>query len=207
MGGQQAGERAAAIVREEVLGGDDVVHALAVANEKVYRLASSDKALAGMGCVASALRVAGGVARIAHVGDTRIYLTGSTGCEQLTRDHTLAASRQEELGLSERTARGLGGHNQVTRDIGGRPQPDREWIDERSVTLEQGDLLMLCSDGLHGSVPRGELVEMLRSAARGGRPVDELADALVDRALALGSRDNVTVVVLRHLGSVRPARD
>jgi serine/threonine protein phosphatase PrpC len=152
-----------------------------------------------MGCVASALQVAGDEARIAHVGDTRIYLAGAIGCEQLTRDHTLAATRQEELGLSERRARGLDGHNQVTRDIGGRRRSDSAWIDELSVTVAAGDLIVLCSDGLHGSIPRGELVLQLRTAARSDLGPDAVADLLVERALELGSRDNVTVVVLRRL--------
>jgi serine/threonine protein phosphatase PrpC len=199
MGGQQAGERAAGIVRDELLAGDDVVRALAEANEKVHRLASREKALSGMGCVASALQIAGREARIAHVGDTRIYLAGAVGCEQLTRDHTLAATRQEELGLSERRARGLEGHNQVTRDIGGRRRSDSTWIDELSVKLEKDDLVVLCSDGLHGSIPRGELVDRLRTAARTSQGPDAVADVLVERALELGSRDNVTVVVLRRI--------
>ncbi len=198
MGGHQAGERAAGIVREELLAGQDVVRALAAANEKVHHLASSESELAGMGCVASALQLKGADVRIAHVGDTRIYLAGAAGCEQLTRDHTLAASRQEELGLSERRARDLGGHNQVTRDIGGRRRTDSTWIDERSVKLEGADLVLMCSDGLYGSIPRAELVERLRTAARSAVDPEDFADALVERALELGARDNVTVVVLRR---------
>jgi serine/threonine protein phosphatase PrpC len=199
MGGHQAGERAAAIVHDELLARADVVGALAAANEKVHGLATSEKTLAGMGCVASALRLKENKAQIAHVGDTRIYLASAAGCEQLTRDHTVAATRQEELGLSERRARGLGGHNQVTRDIGGRRRTDSAWIDELSVSLEADDLVLMCSDGLHGSIPRAELVERLRTAARTGAVPEAFADELVDRALDLGTRDNVTVVVLRRV--------
>ena len=75
-----------------------------------------------MGCVASrAAHRRTAWPCIAHVGDTRVYLAGAAGCEQLTRDHTVAASEQERLGLSHGRRGGLQGHNQVTRDLGGQP--------------------------------------------------------------------------------------
>ena len=58
-------------------------------------MCTTRRSLEGMGCVASAIQVQDGTARIAHVGDTRVYLAGSAGCEQLTCDHTLAASLRE----------------------------------------------------------------------------------------------------------------
>ena len=158
-----------------------------------------------MGCVASALRIADGVARIAHVGDTRVYLAGAAGCEQLTRDHTVAASEQERLGLSHERAGELPGRNQVTRDLGGRHRQGEAWIDRLEVPLEHGALLLLCSDGLPTAVGADELFQRLRESRRAGSPPEELADALITRALERGARDNVTAVVVRQEGEIPPA--
>lgn len=215
MGGQAAGEKAAAVAREALLREQSGVKGLCTANEEVHRLAGENQAFKGMGCVASVLHVSGDGAEIAHVGDTRVYVAGAAGCEQLTRDHTLAARRQEDLGLDDRTARGIAGHNQVTRDIGGQSRDeDGAWIDRVEVPLEDGDLFLLCSDGLHGVLPGDELFTRLRTARRDGTTPETLAEALVDLALQRGTRDNVTVVVVRAerarepvtLDTVRPPR-
>ena len=204
MGGQKGGERAAAVARESLLATADLLEAIRAANEKIHKLAEADQSLRGMGCVASAVRIEDNVARIIHVGDTRVYLAGRAGCEQLTRDHTVAANRQEAEGISAPAARSMSGHNQVTRDIGGKPQKSDDWVDRLQVDLEAGDLLMLCSDGLHGAVPAADLFARLRRARKEGTPPPELAEALVDLALKNGTRDNVTAVVARYLPGEKP---
>jgi protein phosphatase len=204
MGGENAGEKAAAVARESVLADNDPVRALRTANDRIHGMAQADSGLKGMGCVASALRVDGGAAIIGHVGDTRIYLTSKAGCEQLTRDHTVAAHRQEEEGIDERRARDIGGRNQVTRDIGGQPRPGDEWIDRIRVDLEEDDLLLLCSDGLHGVMRNGELFARLREARRDKTEPATLVDSLIDVALERRTRDNVTVVAVRRLPGEKP---
>lgn len=197
MGGQQAGPEAASIARDAMLAQGDVVRALWSANERIQRRAQQEKSLTGMGCVASVMRLQGRNARVAHVGDTRVYLAGSAGCEQLTRDHTIAAHRQEELGITDRDARTMEGHNQVTRDLGGRRRDDQDWIDQVTTPLVADDIVLLCSDGLHGVVPTSDLFPLLRAFRKDGAAVDALADTLVSLALDRGTRDNVTAVVVR----------
>lgn len=203
MGGQVGGERAAAVAREALLASSDLLQAIRTANEQIHELAAKQAALRGMGCVASAVRIEDAGARIIHVGDTRVYLAGRAGCEQLTRDHTVAARRQEDLGISAPAARGISGHNQVTRDIGGKPQKDDGWVDRIQVDLEAGDLIMLCSDGLHGAVPAADLFARLRRARKENVTPVELVDTLVDLALKNGTTDNVTVVVARYTPGTR----
>ena len=202
MGGQKGGRRAAELTRDALLAESEPVKGLARANETVYRAARADGELRGMGCVASAVQVDHGLARIAHVGDTRVYLAGSAGCEQLTADHTRAASEQERLGLSHRGARDLGGRNEVTRDIGGKPHKGLDWIDRLAVPLEQGSLLLLCSDGLYHALGADDLFARLRTAQRDATPPARLVDELVALALERGAADNVTAVVVRQEGDV-----
>jgi serine/threonine protein phosphatase PrpC len=204
MGGQRAGRHAAELARAALLEAGEPARGLAAANERIRTEADSRAELHGMGCVASALRISGGVARIAHVGDTRVYLAGAAGCEQLTRDHTVAASEQERLGLSHLHAGDLPGRNQVTRDLGGRRRVGEGWIDRLEVTLERDALLLLCSDGLPTAVGADELFDRLRRSRRDGSPPEELADALITRALERGARDNVTAVVVRQEGELPP---
>lgn len=200
MGGQQAGRQAAELARQALLDAGDPARGLIAANDRIVRVAKSRHDLQGMGCVASALRIEGGIARIAHVGDTRVYLAGSAGCEQLTRDHTVAASEQERLGLSQGLAGGLHGRNQVTRDLGGQKREGVDWMDRLEVPLEQGALLLMCSDGVPGAIGGDDVFAKLRQARRAGTPPEDLVDALIAVALERGARDNVTALVVRQEG-------
>jgi PPM family protein phosphatase len=204
MGGQKGGRTAAALARDALREAKDPLKGLARANERIYEAARADRELDGMGCVASAVRLEDGLARIAHVGDTRVYLAGSAGCEQLTCDHTVAASMQEKLGLDNRGARELGGRNQVMRDIGGKPREGTRWIDTLEVPLEQGALLLLCSDGLYDSIGADDLYTRLRGAQREQTEPSRLVDALIEKALERGAKDNITALVVRQQGPVKP---
>jgi protein phosphatase len=200
MGGERAGRRAAELAREALEEKGDPARGLLAANERIRTAAQNHPELSGMGCVASALKITDGVAHVAHVGDTRVYLACSAGCEQLTRDHTVAASEQERLALSHQDAGGLPGRNQVTRDLGGKRRRGQDWIDRLEVPLEQGALLLLCSDGLPEAVGTDHLFERLRQARRAGKPPEEVVDELIALALERGARDNVTALIVRHDG-------
>lgn len=205
MGGQQSGAEAAALAREALLSERDLLHAFLSANDRIHSAARKKNQTKGMGCVASAVRISGDKALVAHVGDTRVYLSSEAGCEQLTRDHTVAARTQEELGITDRGAKEIGGQNQVTRDLGAQPRTGSEWIDSCEVTLKEGDLLVLCSDGVHGVLESDAFFARLRDARRQTAPPDTLAEELVALALASSTRDNSTVVVARYLAP--PTRD
>ena len=206
MGGQQAGAEAAALAREALLGERDLLHAFLNANEKIHRVAKKKNQTKGMGCVASAVRISGSKALVAHVGDTRVYLAGEAGCEQLTRDHTVAAHAQEQLGIPDSGAKQIGGQNQVTRDLGGQSRTGDDWIDSCEVKLEENDILVLCSDGVHGALESAGLFGRMREARKQATKPDVLAEELVSLALAGGTRDNSTVVIVRCLCPA-PKRD
>ena len=198
MGGQSAGRTAAEMARQAVLDAGEPGRGLALANDRIVRMARAHHELQGMGCVASVLRIEEGVARIAHVGDTRVYLAGSAGCEQLTRDHTVAATEQERLGLSHGLANGLEGRNQVTRDLGGTKKEGEGWFDRLEVALEKDSLILMCSDGIAGALGNEALFDHLREARRAGLAPEDLADGLIEMALEKGARDNITALVVRQ---------
>ena len=198
MGGESAGRTAAELARQAVLDAGEPARGLLAAHDRIVRTSKSRHDLQGMGCVASAMRIRDGVATIAHVGDTRVYLVGSAGCEQLTRDHTVAASEQERLGLSHGLAVGLGGRNQVTRDLGGEQKQGEGWFDRLEVPLEKDALIFMCSDGILGALGNEGLFDQLREARRSGLAPEDLADSLIELALERGARDNITALVVKH---------
>ncbi len=128
---------------------------------------------------------------LAHVGDSRAYLWRDGVLSRLTRDHSWV-EEQTALGeLTEADARTHPWRNLVTRALtgGGDPQPDIT-----QLTLERGDRVLLCSDGLTTPVADDQIA-LLMGNGNGG-DVASVCQALVDAANAGGGPDNITVVVL-----------
>ncbi|MDG1478254.1 MAG: SpoIIE family protein phosphatase [Myxococcota bacterium] len=204
MGGEAAGEVAAAIAREQILSRGAPREALAAANAAIVARAEANPAERGMGCVATAAHLSGHRLTLAHVGDTRAYLISAAGLEQLTRDHTVVAELREQQGMTEAQARALPNQHRVTRDLGGQLRDGTDWIDTGEVDLQPDDLLLLCSDGLHDLVRDGELSRILGAARSHRQEPEAVARELVELALSRGGHDNITVVVARFTASSAP---
>ena len=196
MGGEAAGEVAAALAREAVINGVNLADSLLRANETILDHADANPRSRGMGCVLTAAEVLPQAVRLAHVGDTRAYLVSRAGCEQLTPDHTRVAEHQEDLGLTEAAARTLPRQHAVTRDLGGRRRVGTAWIERLEAEFTAGDILLLCSDGLHDLVSQAEIFAALAQARRGQEAPKALVARLVALALERGGRDNVTVLAI-----------
>jgi len=166
------------------------------ANIEVYELATTVPELRGMATTLTAAVIERGHLTAAHAGDSRLYLLRGGEIRQLTKDHTVAAE-QIRLGLlSELRARHHPGRSILTRSVG------RELIvaiDRISMTLEQGDLLIFCSDGLYNVLDDREIGEIARDA-----DVERACRALIDTANGRGTPDNVTAAAVRVTGSVPP---
>jgi protein phosphatase len=166
-------------------------HALLAANQRVSEVAARDRDLSGMASTVVAAAVRGPEAAIAHMGDSRAYLVRHQTIYPLTRDHSWV---QEMMDAGVITARDAANHpyrNVVTRyaGIGQGGAPD-----VRRLRLQPGDALLLCSDGISDRVPIQELGSMVNAPV-----VHDPAYALTRRAAALGTRDNVSAIVVRYL--------
>jgi len=205
MGGEAAGEVAAALARDTLAEDLSLSDAVVEANRRVRAAARSDRARTGMGCVLTAVELGPDGVDIAHVGDTRAYVARAAGVSLLTRDHTVAAEQADILGLDDAEAASLPSAGRVTRDVGGmRPEEGEDWVDRIHHPLDAGDLLLLCSDGLTDVVPSDEIFARMRRARDTGRSAVALCDDLLGLALARGGPDNVSLIVLRRLP--RPRR-
>jgi protein phosphatase len=193
MGGEGGGELAARVTLEAIKGADRPRDALRQAAQAIGKQAAGKAALASMGAVATVVRAQGGRLRIAHCGDTRAYLVTALGCEQLTRDHTVAHAEQERLSLTQAAL--TRGRNVVTRDLGIGSS-----VDEAVCGWAAGDLLFLCTDGVHGAFPSGELSDRLIAARLAHESPRGLVDDLLRLSRARGTGDNATAVAVFHRG-------
>ena len=159
------------------------------ANARIFERAEEDNSLHGMGTTCTLLMLDDGRAHIAHVGDSRAYLLRNDHFDQVTEDHTLVARMVREGRLSEEEAHRHPQRSVITRALGVDDEVD---VDVSTVNLEDGDRVLLCSDGLSSMVPDKAIAEVLAAEA----DPQSAADRLVDLALDAGGEDNVTVVVL-----------
>ena len=128
----------------------------------------------------------GACAAMAHVGDSRLYLSRRKKLEQLSVDHTVANELRRAGVITPEEARLHPLRNVLSRSLGG--DRDRLDVDTLLVHLSPGDLLVLASDGLDEALADGKLLD--------AGDLSQTAQRLVDRADALGGKDNATVVLL-----------
>ncbi|HWL32875.1 MAG TPA: Stp1/IreP family PP2C-type Ser/Thr phosphatase [Gaiellaceae bacterium] len=199
MGGAQAGEVAsglAAAVLEEATGderGEERVASLIQeANRRVFQRSSEDATTSGMGTTMTValLDNADGTIAFGHVGDSRAYRVRGGELEQLTDDHSLVGELVRSGRLSPEEAESHPQRSVITRALGTEPNVD---VDTFTVGAEQGDIYLLCSDGLTDMIPPRDIL----AAVEASDGLDEAARALVGAANAGGGEDNITVVLFQ----------
>ena len=161
--------------------------AVRLANQRICERRSGD--LRQMGSTLAALIVRPRSAIVAHLGDSRIYRLRAGALTQVTRDHSLYEQLREAGARDLPPLAEFAHANVVTRALGAH-ETDRPEL--RSLELENGDLYLLCSDGLSGVLGPDEITAVLQA-----NPIETAADVLVDMAHAAGSKDNITAIVVR----------
>lgn len=207
MGGHEAGEVASNIAvttmeahAPKSTSPEALAAAVIKANEAVLRGAQDGTGKPGMGTTLTAAFVFEDEATIAQVGDSRAYLLHDGQLQRITRDHSLVADLIEQGRLTEAEARFHPQRSVITRALGSDPhmQPDLY-----TLHIEEGDRLLLCSDGLCSMISDEDIEEILLD-----NPAPAHAcDALVDEAIIAGGLDNVTVIVIDPLGDPPSEKD
>ena len=206
MGGQAAGEiaskRAIEVVPRELrknlpAATDDeqvkqvVRKAVVQTNEEIITMGSLDRDLKNMGTtIVMALWRRGRELYISNLGDSRAYLIRGGKIEQLTIDHSLAWALVENKTITPEEAKEHRFKNVLWKYLGSKEIGDGPEV--KPIPLQKGDRFLLCSDGLTGPVPDDKLLQFIQEHPN----VQECADGLGQLALDMGSRDNVSCIVI-----------
>ena len=200
MGGHRGGRVASHMVTGELiriatelahsLDGEELAAALAEINRKVHQTGQESAELFNMGSTCVAISVMGGRVHLAYLGDSRAYLIRTGEIQQLTSDHRVIQPMLDRGEITEDEARTHPMRNVLTRSVG--VEADVE-VSRAEVPIENGDRIVLCSDGLSDLVPPKTLLEKVLGHA----DLEELATELVDSANAAGGHDNISVVVVQ----------
>ena len=169
-----------------------------LANLRIFERAATDQRLRGMGTtmVAISFPRAGGAVLVGHVGDSRAYLLRGGAIRQITEDHSLLNDYKKSRALTPEEIEAFPHKNVIVRALG---MKDSVEVDVVREELQDGDVLLLCSDGLSGMVPDGRIAE--KSSAGTPKDLRGAAQALVDAANEAGGQDNVTCVLVQAFES------
>ena len=139
-----------------------------------------------MGTTCTAAVISEGKIHVAHAGDSRGYVQRAQELSQLTEDHSWVAKLVKEGHITSEQARVHPSRNVITRALGIESELVPDIITEE---IRAGDIVLLCSDGLHGLVEDGDINEILDSI-----PIQEALLALIQLSNDKGGDDNITVV-------------
>ncbi|MPY91095.1 MAG: SpoIIE family protein phosphatase [Luteitalea sp.] len=168
--------------------------ALRLANRRAFQVSESGAEFAGMGTTLVTVLITGSRLTYAAVGDSRLYSVRDRALSRLTEDDSwIATLRAREPDLDEEQLKRHPLRHVITKAIGMLADTDVE-IHER--TLIAGEVLLLCTDGLHDMVSDREIQEVLAERAS----LQASADRLLAQALERGGRDNVTALLVRYDG-------
>jgi protein phosphatase len=203
MGGYEGGQEASRIavetvrqVYDKVIRDDPGValaEAFAAAHEHIQAHAAMHPELHGMGTTCTAIVIQGRQLFFAHVGDSRLYLVRGGRISRLTRDHSYVGRLVESGIVRPEDAEKHPQRHILTSALGAGTEVAVE-SSRQSVTLQEEDHLLICTDGLWGIVSDEELEREVRK----GTPAEACA-ALVKLAIQRGGPDNITLQVLRVL--------
>jgi protein phosphatase len=221
MGGHASGEVAARIAVEEMAeffrmtGRDEdatwpfkldperaydenrLLTAVKLSNLRIFERAATDQRLRGMGTtlVAASFPRGDDSVVIGHVGDSRAYLLRGGALRQVTEDHSLLNDYKKSRALTPEEIEAFPHKNVIVRALG---MKDSVEVDVVREPLQDGDVLLLCSDGLSGMVPDDRMAEIVRGFPKDLRGA---AQALIDAANEAGGQDNVTCVLVQAFAS------
>ncbi len=165
-----------------------------LANVRIFERANSENKYKGMGTTIATVHFATNLAYVAHVGDSRVYALRNGVLKQLTEDHSLLNDYLKAKKLTADEVEAFPHKNVIVRALG---MKDTVQIDMVKLDPLEGDLFLLCSDGLSGMVPDSQIQKVLLQTAE----LQTSCEQLIDLANSAGGNDNVTCVLARYHAS------
>lgn len=157
------------------------------ANVIVHETSKSQPKYSGMGTTVVAAFLRGDVLQVAHAGDSRAYVTSSTGIKLVTADHTVARMLFEQGKIDSEAMDSIPEKNIITRAVGIHKEID---VDYNEEYLSGKGKIILCSDGLYRYLTDNDMLEYSRD--------DDCVDKMILRANSLGGADNITAIVVEY---------
>ena len=210
MGGHQSGEIASHMAVESVLEHlqklmnpetsgaitgsqllEQVSNTISYSNSKIFNAAEKLEQHKGMGTTVVALIVKESQIYAGHVGDSRLYLYRQQALSRITRDHSLVQDLIDRGFYTEEEARQANVGHIVTRALGTKEEVEVDTIQQE---MQEGDIFLLCSDGLSDMVDDWRIEELIRE---GKQDLQSTAQALVDTANRNGGKDNISVILVQ----------
>ncbi|MBP5275731.1 MAG: Stp1/IreP family PP2C-type Ser/Thr phosphatase [Lachnospiraceae bacterium] len=202
MGGHKAGDYASKCAVETVIQmcseskGKRMVTAISdainEANTRIRRKAMEDENMVGMGTTMVLATVSDDTLTVANVGDSRLYIVSDENTiTQITRDHSLVEEMVRMGGIDRVSARNHPDKNIITRAIGATGNVN---IDFFEVPLKDGDVILMCSDGLSNMIDDKEILKIVS----GEEDIEESAAKLIETANSNGGSDNISVVLIKY---------
>lgn len=201
MGGHRAGEVASSMALQVLQRELDqrlnrgekpeeaLVDSIKAANTSIYEKSAQNPEWAGMGTTITACLKLEQEIIIGQVGDSRAYLLQGKGINKLTVDHSLVQEMVKSGGITEEQAFVHPQRNVLTRALGTGPFLE---VDLYRIKVNQGDLLLLCTDGLTGYLRQDELFDVVNNAP----DLDTAVDRLLKKAIQSGGADNITIILV-----------
>jgi len=203
VGGKIASSTAVARVGESYFASESgfmpaLVESMREADREIVAKAQGDPSCRGMATTCTAFVVHGYDGYLCHVGDSRAYLFRDGILRQITEDHTLVGRLLADGLITAEAAARHPQKNVIVQALGSGREPSPDTF---HVNLENGDVILLCSDGLHGLVSGEDIASRLSSL-----PTRDAGESLMERAKEMGGADNITIIILKLAGK-NPSAD
>ena len=204
MGGHNAGEVASGMA-VDIISGElnklpkdsdidtvtaNIAKAIDFANAKIYEMSLKNPEQAGMGTTTVIVYSCGGRICIANIGDSRAYLVNKKEICRMTIDHSVVEQLIRSGSITREDAKVHPDKNIITRALGTEEYVDADFFD---YDAEDGDVILLCSDGLTEMVSEEEIQAVVNSA----ESMKQAVENLISRANENGGVDNITVIAVR----------
>jgi serine/threonine protein phosphatase PrpC len=166
--------------------------AIKLANKRIFKAADNREDYTGMGTTLVAALVNDSMLTVGNAGDSRVYMVRAGKLSQLTRDDSWVSAAWAEGILSSAEIDRHPLRNVITKAVGAKADIELETSEH---TLAAGDVVLLCSDGLHAMITDEKILSLLHPLPGS---LEKTADVLIDAANEAGGKDNVSVVLLKY---------
>lgn len=174
------------------MAGNRLKTAIQSAHAKVLETTSLKKELQGMATTVVSVLVENGKAEVAHVGDSRAYLIRDNKLIQITSDHSWVNEQLRSGAITSQQARNHPYRNIVTRALGG---PNPVDVDVTEEEMKEGDIVLLCSDGLNTMIPDDQILKIVDDNKE---DLEKACEELINAANQNGGEDNVTAILIKY---------